>query len=43
MCYGEEISYQDTYDGVIRLFNFTKAISKPIPKEDYEKFIKGEK
>ena len=38
--YGKEISYQDALDGVIRLFNFTKAIAKPIPKEEYEKWMK---
>ena len=38
--HGEEVSYKDALDGVIRLFNFTKAISKPIPKEEYEKWMK---
>ena len=38
--YGKEISYQDALYGVIRLFNFTKAIAKPIPKEEYEKWMK---
>ena len=41
--YGKEISNQDALDGVIRLFNFTKAIFKPIPKEEYEKWMKEEK
>lgn len=41
--YGEDISNKDALDGVVRLFNLAKAISKPIPKEEYEKFIKGER
>jgi hypothetical protein len=30
--YGKEVSYAVALDGVIRLFNFTKAVSKPIPR-----------
>ena len=32
--HGEEVSYKDALDGVIRLFNFTKAVSKLIPKNE---------
>ena len=38
--YGKEISHREALDSVIRLFNFTKAISKPISKEEYEKWMK---
>ena len=33
------VSDEVALDGVVRLFNFAKAVSKPIPKEDYEKFV----
>ena len=32
--YGEEVSRQETLDGVIKLFNLAKAIAKPILKEE---------
>lgn len=37
--YGKDVSCRDALDDVIRLFNFAKAVSKPIPKDEYEKFL----
>ena len=34
-----DISDAEALDGTVRLFNFAKAVSKPIPKEDYERFL----
>ena len=40
--YGADISDEVALDGYIRLVNFVKAVSKPIPKVDYEGFLKKE-
>ena len=38
-----DVSEEVGLDGVVRLFNLAKAISEPIPKEDYEKSLKDER
>ena len=31
-----DISDEKALDGTVRLFNFAKAVSKPIPEKDYQ-------
>lgn len=40
--WGVDVSDQEALDGTVRLFNFAKAVSKPIPKDKYEEYLKVE-